>query len=130
MVSKQTTPPHHHGSGLHDHPVPPVKPKPSPREKLIIRLERFLQHNLEHADMLARWAEEAESWGDLPTAKLVHTAEASFFALNKPLEKAIVRLKNEACDTDPKKSRSMIPKMSSVPDRLLPGATGAKKRKC
>jgi hypothetical protein len=107
-----------------------VKQKPSSREKLIIRLERFLQHNLEHADMLARLAEEAGCGGDLPTAKLIHTAEASFFDLNKPLEKAITRLKNEAGDSDPKRGRSRMPKKQSAPDNPQPRAAFSEKRKC
>lgn len=130
MGLKQTITQHDHGSDLHGHAVPPMKQKPSPREKLIIRLELFLQHNLEHADMLERWAGEAEHWGDLSTAKLIRTAEASFFALNKPLEKAVLRLKNETKALDPKRSGSRSLKSPSVSGRAGLGAAGVEKRKC
>jgi hypothetical protein len=52
---------------------------------LIIRLERYVQHNLEHAEMLERMAEEAERWSGLETARLIRTAEDNIFLQNKPL---------------------------------------------
>jgi hypothetical protein len=128
MGLKQSINQHHHGSDLHDHPVPPAKPKFSSQEKLIIRLERFLQHNFEHADMLSRWADEVERWGDLPTAKLIHTAETSSYTLNKPLEKAIARLKKETRATDSKRSRPRIPKNPLASDSPRPKAAYTEKR--
>jgi len=94
MVSKKTPTIHDHGSGPHVHPVTPVDGPPSRKEKLIIRLERYIQHNLEHAEMLERMAEEAERWNGLETARLIRTAEDNIFLQNKPLEKAAVLLKN------------------------------------
>jgi hypothetical protein len=94
MVSKKTTTTHDHGTGHHIHPVTPAEGHPSRKEKLIIRLERYIQHNLEHAEMLERMAEEAERWNGLETARLIRTAEDNIFLQNKPLEKAALLLKN------------------------------------
>jgi hypothetical protein len=70
MVSKKTTTIHDHGSGPHVHPGTPAEGSPSRKEKLIIRLERYVQHNLEHAELLERMAEEAERWSGLETGSL------------------------------------------------------------
>jgi hypothetical protein len=95
MVSKKTTTIHDHGSGPHVHPVTPAEGPPSRKEKLIIRLERYIQHNLEHADMLERMAAEAERWNGLETARLIRTAEDNIFLQNQPLEKAALILKSD-----------------------------------
>ena len=96
MVSKKTTTTHDHGSGSHVHPVTPAEGSPSRKEKLIIRLERYVQHNLEHAERLERMAEEAERWNGLETARLFRTTEDNIFLQNTTLEKAALLLKN-AC---------------------------------
>ena len=85
MASNKTPTTHGHGSGPHVHPVTPAEGSPSRKEELIIRLERFVQHNLEHAEMLERMAEEAARWKGLETARLIRTAEDNIFLQNKPL---------------------------------------------
>jgi hypothetical protein len=83
MVSKKAPPSHDHGSGPHVHPMPPAEESPSRKEKLIIRLQRYVRHNLEHAEMLERMAAEAERWSGLETAQLIRTAEDNIFLQKK-----------------------------------------------
>ena len=109
MVSRKTTTIHDHGSGPHVHPVTPAEGPPSRKEKLIIRMERYIQHNLEHAEMLERMAAEAERWSGLETARLIRTAEDNIVLQNKPLGKAAFLLKNAG-------NRDLGKRLPSVPE--------------
>ena len=113
MVSKKTTTPHNHGSGPHVHPVTPAEGSLYRKEKLIIRLERYVQHNLEHAELLERLAEEAERWNGLETARLIRTAEDNIFLQNQPLEKAASLLKNAGNRRGLGKGRPSVPETPS-----------------
>jgi hypothetical protein len=130
MVSKKTTTIHDHGSGPHVHPVTPAEGLPSRKEKLIIRLERYIQHNLEHAELLERMAEEAERWSGLETARLIRTAEDNLFLQNKSLEKAAVFLKNAENRKDSGKGRPSVPEPPSGPAHHRKGDYEKKRKKC
>ena len=109
MVSKKTTTTHNHGSGPHVHPLTPAEGHPSRKEKLIIRLERYVQQNLEHADMLERMAKEAERWSGLETARLIRTAEDNIFLQNAPLEKSALLLKTSKRSKGPENGHTSDP---------------------
>jgi len=130
MALKKTTPFHDHGSGSHVHPVTPAEGSPSRKEKLIIRLERYVQHNLEHADMLERMAEEAERWSGLETARLIRTAEDNIFLQNKPLEKAAVLLKTSKRRQGTENGRTSDPGTTPSPAVRRGDVTGKIRRKC
>ena len=130
MVSKKTPTIHDHGSGAHVHPVTPAEGSPSRKEKLIIRLERYVQHNLEHADMLERMAEEAERWSGLETARLIRTAEDNIFLQNKPLEKAALLLKTSNRRKGTGNGHPSDPGTPPSPALRRGGVSGNIRRKC
>jgi hypothetical protein len=130
MVSKKTPTIHDHGSGPHVHPVTPAEGSPSRKEKLIIRLERYVQHNLEHADMLERMAEEAERWSGLETARLIRTAEDNIFLQNTPLERAALILKTSKRRKGPENGHTSDPGTTPSPAVRRRDVTGNIRRKC
>jgi len=130
MVSKKTTTTHDHGSGSHVHPVTPAEGSPSRKEKLIIRLERYVQHNLEHAERLERMAEEAERWSGMETARLIRTAEDNIFLQNKPLEKAALLLKTSKRRKGPENGHTSDPGTTPSPALRRGDVTGNIRRKC
>jgi hypothetical protein len=130
MVSKKTSTIHDHGSGSHVHPVTPAEGSPSRKEKLIIRLERYVQHNLEHAELLERLAAEAEGLGNLPTARLIRTAEDNIFLQNKPLEKAALILKSDRKRKGAAKESTSIPETPPGPALHRKGDYEKKRKNC
>lgn len=119
-----------HGSGLHLHPVSLAEKPPSRKEKLIIRLERYVQHNLEQAELLERLAEEAERWSGLETARLIRTAEDNIFLQNKALEKAAVILNSDRKRKDTEKGSPSIPETPPNPAPRRKCASGKERKKC
>jgi hypothetical protein len=130
MASIKPSTPHHHGSGFHLHPVPLAEKIPSRKEKLIIRLERYVQHNLEHAELLERLAEEAERWSGLETARLIRTAEDNIFLQNKALEKAAVILNSDKKRRDTEKGSPVLPETTPAPAPRRKCASGKERKKC
>ena len=130
MVSKKTTANHEHGPGSHVHLMTPAEGPPSRKEKLIIRLQRYVQHNLEHAEMLERIAEEAEGWSGLETARLIRTAEDNIFLQNQPLEKAIMFLKSDKKKKGTEKGLPSIHETPPDPASRRKCASGKERKKC
>jgi hypothetical protein len=130
MATRKSIPHHDYGSGSHVHPVTPAERSPSRKEKLIIRLERYVQHNLEHAEMLERMAAEAKRWSGLETARLIRTAEDTIFLQNKPLGKAAVLLKNDENRGGLGKGRPSVPETPSGPAPRRKGDCEKKRKKC
>jgi hypothetical protein len=97
---------------------------------LIIRLGRYIQHNLEHAERLERMAEEAERWNGLETARLIRTAEDNIFLQNKPLRKAALVLKNDENRGGLGKGRPSVPETPSSPSPRRKGDCEKKWKKC
>ena len=108
----------------------PAEGPPTRKEKLIIRLERYIQHNLEHAEMLERMAEEAERWNGLETARLIRTAEDNIFLQNQPLEKAALILKSERKRKGAAKESPSIPETPPGPALHRKGNCEKKRKKC
>ncbi|HQN17628.1 MAG TPA: hypothetical protein PKV86_00750 [Syntrophobacteraceae bacterium] len=87
---------HHHGPDDHccEHAIGPVKALSlSAKEKLIIRIDRFLKHNSEHADHYRELADTAVAVGGEEAARQIRAAMACIIRQNEHLEQALVQLK-------------------------------------
>ncbi len=65
----------------------------SAKEKLAVRLEHFVRHNMEHADFYRKLADEAAALGADQASRLIATVAENAVRLNQDLEDAISLLK-------------------------------------
>lgn len=95
QVSEGESHHHHHGTSdhCHDHHSGQVKGLPlSARERLIIRLDRSMQHNSEHADLYGEMADAAAAAGEEEAARQIRAAIPCITRQNEYLKKALVVL--------------------------------------
>jgi hypothetical protein len=129
MALKKSAAHHHHGLHLQVYSDTTLGKTLSRREKLVIRLDRYVQHSLEHAGLLERMAEEAEGCQEMETARLIRTAEKNLFLQNRSLEKAALILKSETEKKPPGKKSPAAPALVDPVSRRS-GGCGKKRKKC
>ncbi len=88
---------HHHGAAdhCHDHDSGTVKALPlSAKERLIIRIDRSVQHNSEHADFYGELADAAVALGGEEAARQIRAAITCITRQNEHLKKALAVLQS------------------------------------
>lgn len=83
----------HHDSHHHDAPAETAV-SISAKEKLTIRLEHLVRHNLEHADSYRNLAGEAAELGADQVSRLIAAVAESVARQNQDLENALSLLKS------------------------------------
>ncbi len=69
-------------------------PALSPKEKLIMRLEHYINHNNEHAASFEQLADAAAHCGDKEASEEIRAALETIALQNEHLEKALLLLKS------------------------------------